>query len=118
MAPPKVNKLSEIESDDMSYAAVIAPPGFKPIEDAELEVEGGTTPSLWGDKGVKPAGVRQGGLGDCWFLAVGAGLAEHPARIHKLFNNMTSYPANGAFEFTFYSMGKPVKIVIDDRLPV
>ena len=36
---------------------------------------------LWGNGGILPAGVRQGGLGDCWFLAVGAALAEHPERV-------------------------------------
>jgi len=51
-------------------------------------VEGSTgTPSLWGRNGVLPAGVRQGRLGDCWFLSVGAALAERPQRVKKLFVN-------------------------------
>lgn len=44
-------------------------------------------PSLWGTKGVLPDGVIQGKLGDCWFLAAAAALAEHPDRITKIFSN-------------------------------
>jgi len=51
-------------------------------------------------------------------LAIGAALAEHPARIKKIFNNMESYPKNGAFKFTFFNGNTPANIVIDDRLPM
>ena len=47
----------------------------------------GPAPSLWGSKGVLPDGVVQGHLGDCWFLASAAALAEHPERIKKIFTN-------------------------------
>jgi len=43
--------------------------------------------SLWGSKGILPAGVRQGGLGDCWWVAVASSLAEYPERIKKIFKN-------------------------------
>lgn len=32
-------------------------------------------PSLWGDKGILPSGIKQGGLGSCYFLAAVASLA-------------------------------------------
>ena len=36
----------------------------------------GKTPNLWGEKGVLPAGVKQGQLGDCWFLAAASAIAN------------------------------------------
>lgn len=74
------------------------------------------SPSLWGNKGVKPAGTNQGLLGDCWFLASASAIAETPARIHKIFTNK-NYPKSGIFEVTFYHMGMPFKEVVDDRIP-
>jgi hypothetical protein len=62
----------------------------------EHHADGANTPSLWGRQGVKPAGVRQGELGDCWFLSTAAALAEHPDRIKNMFRN-SEYPENGAF---------------------
>ena len=80
--------------------------------------EGATaTPNLWGTKGVLPAGTNQGGLGDCWFLASASSLAEHPERIMNIFTN-TEYDSAGIFQVTFYLNGEPVKIEVDDRLPI
>lgn len=56
---------------------------------------------MWGSDGVLPAGIRQGLLGSCWFLATGAALAEHPDRVKKLFVNK-EYPSNGAFKVNYY----------------
>jgi len=74
-------------------------------------------PSLWGRNGVLPAGVRQGELGDCWFLSAAAALAERPERLKKIFVNQ-EYPENGAFRINFFSMGRPVSVIVDDRLPM
>lgn len=41
--------------------------------------------SLFGAEGVLPNGVTQGNLGDCWFLASAAALAEFPYRIKRIF---------------------------------
>jgi len=41
--------------------------------------------SLWGSKGILPAGVKQSGVGNCWWVAVASSLAEHPERIKKIF---------------------------------
>lgn len=37
--------------------------------------------SLFGNSGISPNDVRQGGLGDCWFKSAIAALAEWPGRI-------------------------------------
>lgn len=74
-------------------------------------------PNLWGTKGILPNGVNQGSLGDCWFLAAGAALAEWPDRLQKLFTN-TEYPSNGLFEIKFFVKGRQIPMVIDDKLPV
>lgn len=47
---------------------------------------------IWGDDfsllgsyaDFKPQGIRQGMLGDCWFLAGATALAEHPERLYNV----------------------------------
>jgi len=71
------------------------------------------TPDLWGANGVLPTGIGQGSLGDCWYLAAIAALAERPERIKKLFKN-TKYSEEGIFDLNFFVGGKPTTLVIDD----
>ena len=92
-------------------------PLIKPTEQNDDGTDVGTGPSLWGVKGVQPAGVRQGSLGDCWFLAVGSALAENPERVRKLFTNV-NYPQNGAFKTNMFVRGEPISIIVDDWLPI
>ena len=70
-------------------------------------------PSLWGSKGISPDGVVQGYLGDCWFLAAAAALAEHPERISRLFTN-TDISEAGIYQVTMFVRGEPIKFVVDD----
>lgn len=74
------------------------------------------TPILWGTKGIVPNGVAQGQVGDCWFLAAAAALAEVPERIKRVVWN-DSYDKNGAFRFNFWVKNKWNGVNIDDRLP-
>merc|ERR1719326_84519 len=74
-------------------------------------------PSLWGDKGISPVGVRQHAVGDCWFLAAASALAEVPERIERIFWN-SDYDAHGAFRVYFFMNGEWVGINVDDRLPL
>ena len=75
------------------------------------------SPSLFGSHGVLPLGTNQGGLGDCWFLASCSALAEYAPRIEKIFTNK-DYNKAGIFEVTFFHMTEPVKVVVDDQLPI
>jgi hypothetical protein len=73
--------------------------------------------SLWGSQGILPDGVNQGSLGDCWFLAAAAAIAEHGARIRKVFANR-DYQANGYYVFELFVLGEPKWLVSDDTLPI
>lgn len=72
--------------------------------------------SLWGSQGILPAGVNQGSLGDCWFLAACAALAETPERIRHVFAGREK-DSQGFYVFKFYVMGVEKYAVVDDRLP-
>lgn len=56
-------------------------------------------------------------LGDCWFLAAAAALAEFPDRVKKIFTNK-DYSKEGIFEVVFNVKGEEVKLQVDDRIPV
>lgn len=67
-----------------------------------------------------PAGIKQGSVGDCWFLAGTAAIAETPMRMHNLVhkNSRQDYNKNGVFRYFFWVENRWVPINIDDRLVV
>lgn len=75
-----------------------------------------TSPSLWGSHGVSATGIKQGSLGDCWFLAACAALAEYPERIQSIFKS--EFTSSGIMQFNFYEKGSKKIFNIDDKLPV
>jgi len=60
--------------------------------------------------------MKQGSLGDCWFLAAASAIAEVPDRMKRVAWN-DSYDKKGAFRFYFWVKNKWHGINIDDRLP-
>lgn len=82
------------------------------------EITPGQGMTMYGsDSGPVPNGIKQGSLGDCWFLAAIAAVAEEPARITRLIANHSQYPKSGIFRFNFWVKDKWVGMNIDDRLP-
>ena len=73
--------------------------------------------SLFGSNGVTPEDVRQGALGNCWFLSAAAALAEEPGRIESVFVNDKA-SKNGIYAVNFYTLGVPHTVIIDDYLPI
>ena len=62
--------------------------------------------------------VHQGGLGDCWFLASLASLANHPEAFTKTVPSGQEFGKTyeGRFIFNLWWKGNPMRIEIDDRL--
>lgn len=72
--------------------------------------------SMWGTNGIELVDPNQGSLGDCWFVAAASAVAQTPGRIRSLF--MTDeLNENGVYTVQLYSMGIPVTVTVDDRLP-
>lgn len=75
--------------------------------------------SLFGSNGVTPADVRQGSIGNCWFLSAISALSEVPGRIERIFVNPDNeLSANGIYAVNFYTLGVPHTVIVDDYLPV
>ena len=74
-------------------------------------------PSLWGQKGIKPDSVQQGKLGDFWFLATAAAIAEQPERIKDIFV-VQKFTNSGIFAVKFWVKGLPYIQTIDSKIPV
>lgn len=66
---------------------------------------------------VKPSDIKQGELGDCWFVSALSVLAERPRLIEHLI--LTPYLNDvGAYQIRFCKNGAWRTITVDDYLPV
>ena len=83
-------------------------------EIACLKDEGGNQAIFLED--ISPNDIKQGGLGDCYFLSVLSVLAEHPDRIRKLFATDQVNP-QGMYGINMVKNGKAQTVIIDDFIP-
>ena len=64
--------------------------------------------------------INQGEIGDCWFLASLAHLADDDEAFHRVVPGDQGFSRDkycGMFRFRFFRFGEWVEIVVDDRLP-
>ena len=73
--------------------------------------------SLFGDEHIRPEDIRQGEIGNCWFLSSITALAEYPGRIESTFLNK-ELSAAGVYGVQMYALGVPVTVMVDDYLPL
>ena len=78
--------------------------------------------SLWGEHGISPEDIRQGDVGDCWFIAAASAMAERSERLERVFINQDDQHTGGIdmkgiYGLQFYALLMPVTITIDDYLP-
>lgn len=111
-------------------AAPVADPDVHPVHDASRDRE-----YLWGlitdeyhyrpayrpfagsisPDGISPGDIQQRALGDCYFLAALASVAQqHPEVIWDAIKDN----GDGTYTVTFYQNGKPVEIRVDNEFPV
>jgi calpain-15 len=65
---------------------------------------------------IDPNDIRQGSLGNCWFLAAIASLAENPALVRRLFIT-DEYNEFGIYQLRICKNGEWVVVTIDDYVP-
>eukprot|EP01091_Cochliopodium_minus_P007007 TRINITY_DN1694_c0_g1_i1.p1 TRINITY_DN1694_c0_g1~~TRINITY_DN1694_c0_g1_i1.p1 ORF type:complete len:448 (-),score=146.16 TRINITY_DN1694_c0_g1_i1:91-1434(-) len=65
--------------------------------------------------GVNPNDIKQGGLGDCYFLSSLSIIAEYPERMNKIF--AMKEIELGVFAASIYLDGIPTTVVVDDFIP-
>jgi len=69
------------------------------------------------DFGFRAEDLRQGGVGDCWFMSALAVVAERPDLILRLFGGETAKNAAGCYQVQLFLDGEWQAVTIDDRLP-
>ena len=70
------------------------------------------------DNGILAADIRQGFLGDCWFLSAIAALAEFPALVEALFpQDSREYSKAGVYNVKFCKNGTWTLVRVDDYFP-
>ncbi|SPQ95524.1 Calpain catalytic domain-containing protein [Plasmodiophora brassicae] len=75
-----------------------------------------STSTLFGDV-IDPSSVRQGRIGDCFFIAALSLLCSKPDAIRRLFVTPDINP-EGLYCIQFFKQGRWQRVVIDDYLPV
>jgi calpain-15 len=65
---------------------------------------------------VEPNDIKQGALGDCWFMCALASLAERPALVKRLFITDT-YNEDGIYRLKFCKNGEWIEVTVDDYFP-
>ena len=75
--------------------------------------------TLFGTNGVTPQDMRQGSIGNCWFISAASALSEVPGRVEKVFLNANNeISKNGIYAVNLYTLGVPHTVVVDDYLPL
>ncbi|MFD3164219.1 WXG100 family type VII secretion target [Herpetosiphon sp. NSE202] len=65
--------------------------------------------------GISSSDVKQGSLGDCYFMAALASVAQQNPNLIK---NAIADNGDGTYTVTLYEKGKPVQITVDSDFPV
>ena len=66
--------------------------------------------------GVEPNDIKQGSLGNCWFMCALASLAERPKLVENLFLTK-SKNKEGIYRIKFCKNGEWVEVTVDDLFP-
>ena len=64
---------------------------------------------------IQPYDIKQGSVGDCYFLVCASAIAEFPERLKKIV--LTDLNDEGIVAFRVFIKGRPEVITIDDRIP-
>ena len=105
--PPTDSSIYDAETDE-EYPLQQKPVWKRPHEFMK-------NPQLFCD-GIDPNDINQGALGNCWFLASIASVAENSALIKRLFITQ-EYNEKGLYQLRICKNGEWVKVTVDDYIP-
>ena len=71
------------------------------------------------DFGFRATDLRQGGVGDCWFMSALSVVAERHDLVARLFaEDMTAVNKAGCYCLRFFLDGRWTSVFVDDQLPI
>ena len=106
--PPHISSLFDPENDEGKIET------YKLIQWRRV-AEIFKKPAIFTD-GVTPNDIKQGMLGDCYFLSALSSMAENPENIMERFQTRTINKA-GIYMMTFYINGVLTPVIVDDFMP-
>ena len=110
--PPTAASVSPPDKADDTAASVVWRRACDFLESGRPEIfEGGG-----GASAISPADIRQGSLGDCWFMCSLASVAESPEKIRALFLT-DEYDPKGLHRVKFFKCGCWHEVTVDDFFP-
>ena len=118
--PPTVNSLIGLDSsgkiiDDKNYNEKVKQIKKDKIEFYRPKDILGDDYCLFSDK-IEFDDVKQGNLGNCYFISSVASLCQFPDKIRKMFKQ-TSKNEKGFYEIEFFIDGKKQIVIVDDYIP-
>lgn len=67
--------------------------------------------------GIKASDIHQGSLGNCWFMAAVAAIAEFPDLVEDIFCANKTSNELGVYELTCFKDGQRTTVIVDDLFP-
>lgn len=69
--------------------------------------------------GIEPADLLQGSIGNCWFVAAAASMAEFPNEVRRIFCSSTDLEPSGCYTLRLYdhNQGRISDITVDEFIP-
>ena len=66
--------------------------------------------------GIAPDDIKQGGLGNCYYLSALSSMAENPEHVANRFETVEVNKA-GIYHMTLFINGVKTSVIVDDYLP-